>query len=83
MRLLGREVELAMTLREFVPNERVVYQSVQAGLPDAHHERHFSSVEGGFTYRILVAYEPRRGLRGVLTGPSSAAASTARCRKRW
>ena len=66
VRLLGREVELAMTLREFVPNRRVTYDSIQAGLPGAHHERHFRPVDGGFAYRIVVEYEPRRGPRGLL-----------------
>ena len=66
LRLLGREVELAMTLRELVPNRLVAYDSVQAGLPNAHHERHFQPVDGGFAYRIVVEYEPRAGLRGLL-----------------
>ena len=66
LRLLGREVELTMTLRELVPNRLVAYDSVQAGLPDARHERHFSPVAGGFAYRIVVQYEPRTGLRGRL-----------------
>ena len=55
-----------MTLREFVPNQLVVYDSIQAGLPSAHHERHFWPVDGGFAYRIVVEYEPRRGPRGLL-----------------
>jgi uncharacterized protein YndB with AHSA1/START domain len=66
LRLFGREVELAMTLREFVPNQLVAYDSVQAGLPSAHHERHFRPVDGGFAYRIVVEYEPRRGPLGLL-----------------
>ena len=66
LRLLGREVELAMTLRELVPNRLVAYDSVQAGLPNAHHERHFQPVDGGFAYRIVVEYEPRAGPRGLL-----------------
>jgi uncharacterized protein YndB with AHSA1/START domain len=66
LRLLGRDVELAMTLHEFVPNELVTYSSTQAGLPDARHERHFQPAEGGFAYRIVVEYEPRKGLRGLL-----------------
>ena len=66
LRLFGREVELAMTLREFVPNRFVAYDSVQAGLPNARHERHFQPVEGGFAYRIVVEYEPRTGLRSLL-----------------
>jgi hypothetical protein len=66
VRLLGREVELAMTLREFVPNQLVSYESVQPGLPSAHHERHFRPLDGGFAYRIVVEYEPRTGPRGLL-----------------
>lgn len=66
LRLFGREVELTMTLREFVPNQLVTYDSVQTGLPSAHHERHFRPVEGGFAYRIVVEYEPRTGPRGLL-----------------
>jgi hypothetical protein len=66
LRLLGREVELAMTLRELVPNRLVTYATVQPGLPDARHERHFRAVDGGFAYRIVVEYEPRAGWRGLL-----------------
>jgi Polyketide cyclase / dehydrase and lipid transport len=66
VRLFGRDVELAMTLREFAPFQLVAYDSVQAGLPDAHHERHFRPVDGGFAYRILVEYEPRTGPLGLL-----------------
>ena len=66
LRLLGREVELAMTLRERVPNRLVAYTTVQAGLPDAGHERHFRAVEGALAYRIVVEYEPRAGWRGLL-----------------
>jgi uncharacterized protein YndB with AHSA1/START domain len=66
MRLLGREVELTMTLREFVPNRLVTYESVQSGLPDARHERHFRQVDEGFLYRIVIEYEPRRGVRGLV-----------------
>jgi hypothetical protein len=66
LRLLGREVELAMTLRELVRNRIVTYTSIQAGLPDAEHERHFRPVAGGFCYRIVIEYEPRRGPRGLL-----------------
>jgi Polyketide cyclase / dehydrase and lipid transport len=66
LRLFGREVELTMTLHEFVRNQRVIYDSVQRGLPNARHERHFRPVEGGFSYRIVVEYEPRGGIRGLL-----------------
>jgi len=64
-RLLGREVELRMTLLRFEPNRLVEYRSSQRGLPDARHERHFAAAETGFRYRLVVEYTPRRGLRGV------------------
>ena len=64
VKLLGREVELRMVLRRLVANEVVEYASTQPGLPDAHHERHFSPDGEGFRYRLVVEYEPRAGLRG-------------------
>jgi hypothetical protein len=66
LRLLGRQVELEMTLRQFVPYRLVEYTSIQRGLPDARHERHFEDADGGLGYRIVVSYEPRAGWRGVL-----------------
>ena len=65
MRLLGRSVELEMTLRAFDPYRLVEYVSVQRGLPDARHERGFSAVGEGFEYRLAVEFEPRAGLRGA------------------
>ena len=65
VRLLGREVELRMTLARFDENRLVEYESTQSGAPDAHHERHFVAADGGFLYRIVVEYEPRAGLRGI------------------
>jgi hypothetical protein len=65
VRLLGRKVELRMTLGRFDQNRLVEYESTQSGAPDAHHERHFASAEGGFLYRIVVEYRPRAGLRGL------------------
>ena len=64
-KLLGREVELRMTLRTFQANRLVEYESRQRGLPDARHERHFTADGGGFRYRLVVEYEPRKGLRGL------------------
>ena len=64
-RLLGREVELHMTLRRLEQNRLVEYESRQRGLPDARHERHFATADGGFRYRLVVEYEPRSGLRGL------------------
>jgi hypothetical protein len=66
LRLLGRPVELEMTLRQFVPYRLVEYTSVQRGLPEAHHERHFEGADSGLGYRIVVSYEPRPGWRGML-----------------
>jgi hypothetical protein len=65
IRLLGREVELALTLSQLEPNRLVRYTSVQQGLPDARHERHFAAAGDGFDYRLVVEYEPRPALRGL------------------
>lgn len=65
MRLLGRTVELEMTLRTFDPYRLIEYVSVQQGLPDVRHERGFSAVGDGFEYRMAVEFEPRAGLHGV------------------
>ena len=65
MRLLGRDVELEMTLRTFDPYRLVEYTSVQHGLPDVRHERGFSAAGDGFEYRLAVEFEPRAGARGV------------------
>jgi hypothetical protein len=65
VRLLGRNVELRMTLRQFEENQLVEYESTQSGMPDARHERHFVPANGGFLYRLAVEYEPRSGLRGL------------------
>jgi hypothetical protein len=65
-RLLGRERELTMTITAFEPNRLVTYSSTQPGLPDAHHERHFEPDGDGFVYRLVVEYEPRRGIAGLL-----------------
>lgn len=64
-RLLGRDRELTMTVRVFEPNRLVTYTSVQPGLPDAYHERHFEPGGDGFVYRLVVEYEPRNRLAGV------------------
>jgi uncharacterized protein YndB with AHSA1/START domain len=66
MRLLGRAVELEMTLRVFEPYRLVAYDSVQRGLPDVRHERGFAAAGDGFEYRLAVEFEPRPGLRGVV-----------------
>ena len=65
-RLLGRERELTMAITSFLPNRLVMYTSTQPGLPDARHERHFEPAGEAFDYRLVVEYEPRRGLHGLL-----------------
>ena len=65
LRLLARPVELEMTLLRIEPYRLIEYRSVQRGLPDARHERHFVEENGGFAYRIVVAFDPRPGLRGL------------------
>jgi uncharacterized protein YndB with AHSA1/START domain len=64
-RLLGRERVLTMTVTAFEPNRLVRYTSTQPGLPDASHERHFEPGDGGFTYRLVVEFEPRPGFTGL------------------
>jgi Polyketide cyclase / dehydrase and lipid transport len=64
-RLLGRDRELTMTITTFEPDRLVAYTSAQPDLPDAYHERHFEPESAGFIYRLVVEYEPRRGLAGV------------------
>jgi uncharacterized protein YndB with AHSA1/START domain len=64
-RLLRRDRELAMRITTFEPNRLVAYTSAQPGLPDAYHERHFSSDGGGFVYGLAVEYEPRGGIAGL------------------
>ena len=65
-RLLGRERELTMSVTAFEPNRLVTYTSTQPGLPDAYHERHFERDGDGFRYRLVVEYEPRAGIAGIL-----------------
>lgn len=65
VRLLGREVELRMTMSRLEPNRLVEYTSRQPGLPDARHERHFASDDGRLRYLLVVEYEPGSGLRGL------------------
>lgn len=63
LRLLGRQVELEMTLRRLEPYRLVEYTSVQRGLPDARHERHFVDADDGFHYRLAVELDQRPGIR--------------------
>ena len=63
LRMVGRDVELHMTLSRFEPYRLVEYTSEQRGLPVARHERHFAERDGRLDYRIAVAYDPRPGWR--------------------
>lgn len=65
LRLLNQDRALHMELEVFRTDEVVTYRTQQQGLADAHHERHFTEVPGGVEYRAVVAYEPRRGIRGL------------------
>lgn len=65
IRILGRIVDVNMTLDEIRKDERVTYVSRQRGLPEARHERHFKAVPGGFEFRLIVAFDSRSGLAGL------------------
>lgn len=65
IRLLGRNVELFMTLTDFQQDSHVFYRSSQHGLPDAEHERHWIATSDGCEYQIVVSFEPRQGLIGI------------------
>jgi hypothetical protein len=65
LEILRRERLMHMELERFRADALVVYRTRQEGLPDARHERHFNAVPGGVRYRMVVAYEPRPGLRGL------------------
>lgn len=65
IRLLGRDVELFMTLIDFQRDSHVSYRSSQRGLPDAQHERRWMTTSDGCEYQIVVSFEPRQGLIGI------------------
>jgi polyketide cyclase/dehydrase/lipid transport protein len=66
LKLLNRERVMKMELKEFQKDSRVIYVSRQAGLPDAHQERHFKTIPAGSEYRVVVEYQPRQGLVGLV-----------------
>ncbi len=80
LRMLGRDVELDMTLARREPCRVVEYTSEQRGIPAARHWRHFDDAGGHLAYRITIEYPPRAGWRGVLdrTLVRAAIARTAR-----
>jgi Polyketide cyclase / dehydrase and lipid transport len=64
LRMLGRDVELDMTLVRIDPYRVIEYTSEQRGLPSVRHWRHFAAAGEQLAYRIEVEYEPRPGWRG-------------------
>ncbi len=66
MRLAGRITDLHMTLDRLDRPTLVLYHTSQQRLPAAVHERHFEPADGGFTYRLVVSFEPRSGPAGLL-----------------
>lgn len=82
LRLLGRPVELEMTLKRLVPYRLVEYTSVQPGFPDAHHERHFEAAGNGFHYRLAVDLEQRRGTPRRILDRALVRPATARAMRR-
>ena len=73
LRLLGREVELDMTLERIEPGKLVEYTSVQRGLPAARHRRHFDESGGELDYRVVVEYSLAARVAGH-PGPNGRAA---------
>jgi hypothetical protein len=63
LRMLGRDVELQMTLVTFEAYRLVEYTSEQRGLPPARHWREFDVRENELYYRIAVEFSPRAGWR--------------------
>jgi uncharacterized protein YndB with AHSA1/START domain len=65
MRLAGRLTELHMTLDDLSRPALVRYHTVQQGMPEASHERHFEPAAEGFRYRLVVSFAPRAGVAGL------------------
>jgi len=65
IKLLNRERSLNMEMEEFHKDVRVTYLSLQQGLPDVRHERHFKAVTAGCEYLLVVEYERRQGFAGL------------------
>ena len=65
LRMLGREVELELTLVRIEPYRLVEYTSEQRGQPAARHWRHFDETDDELTFRIAVEYQPRSGWRNL------------------
>jgi hypothetical protein len=66
LEIRGRPVELKMDLEQFEPDALVTYRSTQEGLPAFHHERHFRDKDGSLEYTLVISFQPRSGLRGIV-----------------
>src|SRR4051794_33790662 len=67
VRLLGRERTIEMELREYERDQLVVYISRQRRLPLIRHERHFTPASPtGCEYRVIIEFEERKGLIGLI-----------------
>lgn len=64
IKLFGRETAMDIELHKFVANSLVKYISRQEGLPDIRHQRHFVDTPEGCSFRLVMEYEPRSGLKG-------------------
>lgn len=62
----GKPVEMSLELDELVPYERVMYRSVQPELPEFWHERHFGERDGQLDYMLVIEFEPRSGINGLI-----------------
>lgn len=66
VRFLLGPVAVVLTLDELRPPERIAFRSEQSGLPAARHARRFTPADGGCEYRLVVEYEARRWVAGLL-----------------
>lgn len=65
LKLLYRERAMTLMMDEFQQNAFVAYHSRQDGLPNAKHKRFFEPDPKGMTLRLVIDYEPRKGLAGL------------------
>jgi hypothetical protein len=66
LRIMRRDAEITLTIREFAQDRHVKYVTAQPGVTQAFHERYFTAVPGGTEFHARVTYEPRRGWKGFV-----------------
>ncbi len=66
MHVVGSDRPVHLDLDTVMPYRMLAYRSRQKGLADGTFELHFADTGTGTKYRICIAFEPRRGLLGVL-----------------